>query len=378
MAIPFIDLKTQYHKNKNNIDQAIQKVLEHGQYIMGPEVHELERQLAAYCGAKHCISCSSGTDALLLPLMALELQSNDAVFTTPFTFFATAEVISLAGATPVFVDIQPDTFNIDPTHLEHQIEAVIKEGKLTPKAIIPVDLFGLPADFDAINTIAKKHGLFVLDDAAQGFGADYNGGKTCNLSDAGSTSFFPAKPLGCYGDGGAVFTNSDELKEKMTSIRVHGQGQTGDKYDNVRIGLNARMDSIQAAILLEKLKLYNEEIEARNKVADAYNQALNGLVTTPVVPENTRSVWAQYSVLSEYRDTIREALQKQDIPTAVYYVTPIHLSKAYKHLGHKAGDFPLAEEASKQIFSLPMHPYLQNDIIEKIAETINQTLSITA
>lgn len=375
MAIPFIDLKTQYNSNKTNIDQAIHKVLKHGQYIMGPEVHELEKQLAEYSGVKHCLSCSSGTDALLLPLMALDLQTNDAVFTTPFTFFATAEAITLAGATPVFVDIQEASFNIDPAHLEQQIDAVLKEGKLIPKAIIPVDLFGLPADFDAINTIAKKYDLFVLDDAAQGFGANYNGSKTCSLTDAGATSFFPAKPLGCYGDGGAVFTNNDELKDKMLSIRVHGQGQTGDKYDNVRIGLNARMDSIQAAILLEKLKLYDEEINARNQVADNYNKALNGLVKTPLVPNNMRSVWAQYSILSEHRDIIRTELQNNDIPSAVYYVTPIHLSKAYQHLGYQVGDFPVSEAISKQIFSLPMHPYLETEKIQQIADIINSAIT---
>ena len=378
MAIPFIDLKTQYDKNKNNIDQAIHRVLEHGQYIMGPEIHELEKQLAEYSGVKHCLACSSGTDALLLPLMALDLQSNDAVFTTPFTFFATAEAITLAGATPVFVDIQAESFNIDPAHLEHQIETVLKEGKLTPKAIIPVDLFGLPADFDAINAVAKKYDLFVLDDAAQGFGADYKGHKTCSLTDAGATSFFPAKPLGCYGDGGAVFTNDDELKDKMLSIRVHGQGQTGDKYDNVRIGLNARMDSMQAAILLEKLKLYDDEIAGRNQVADHYSQVLNSIVKTPIVPNNMKSVWAQYSVLSEHRDSIRAELQKHDIPSAIYYITPIHLSGAYKHLGYKVGDFPISEEMSKQIFSLPMHPYLQKDTIEQIADIMKQAISISA
>lgn len=375
MTIPFIDLKTQYQQNKNNIDQAIHKVLEHGQYIMGPEVRELETQLAEYTGVKHCVSCSSGTDALLLPLMALGLQKNDAVFTTPFTFFATVEVISLAGATPVFVDIQQDTFNIDPDHLEQQIEKVLAEGKLTPKAIMPVDLFGLPADFDAINAIAKKYDLFVLDDAAQGFGADYKGKKTCSQTDAGATSFFPAKPLGCYGDGGAVFTNDDELKDKMVSIRVHGQGQTGDKYDNVRIGLNARMDSIQAAVLLEKLKLYDDEIAARNKVASYYSDKLSNLVKTPVIPEGMKSVWAQYSVLSEHRDTIRAELQKHNIPTAVYYVTPVHLSEAYKHLGYQAGDFPVSENMSNQIFSLPMHPYLENDKIDEIADIVEQAIN---
>jgi len=373
LNIPFIDLKTQYHNNKSNIDSAVAKVLEHGQYVMGPEVTELEQQLCDYIGVKHVVSCSSGTDALVLPLMAKKLNLNDAIFTSPFTFFATAEAITLAGGTPVFVDIDPVTYNIDPKQLEQQIERVLAEGKLVPAGIMPVDLFGLAADYDAINAIAKKYDLFVLEDAAQAFGANYKGQKACGLADIAATSFFPAKPLGGYGDGGAVFTNDSELHAELVSLRVHGQGKTGDKYDNVNIGLNARMDTIQAAVLLEKLKLYDQEINLRNQVAQQYNEQLAGVVKTPHTPDGQGSVWAQYSIESPQRNQIREALQAKGIPTAVYYPTPIHLSAAYQHLGHNIGDFPISEAASKTIMSLPMHPYLDTDTIMLISDTIKTT-----
>lgn len=377
MSIPFIDLKSQYQRAKHNIDAAIQKVLDHGQYIMGPEVHELERQLADYIGVKHVVACSSGTDALILPLMAKQLTKSDAVFTVSFTFFATAESVSLAGGTPVFVDVAEGTFNMDPSALERSIEAVIAEGKLSPKGIMPVDLFGLPADYDAINDIAKKYGLFVLEDAAQGFAGGYKGRKAGALADVAATSFFPAKPLGCYGDGGAVFTDDDDLYEDLVSLRVHGQSKVGDKYDNVSIGMNARMDTIQAAVLLEKMKLYDGEIEHRKRVANHYDELLNDVLQTPQVPEGYSSVWAQYSVLTESnekREIIRSALQEQGIPSAVYYPVPTHLSSAYAHLGHQKGDFPVSEDLSTRIFSLPMHPYLEDQQIEKIADTIRKAV----
>jgi UDP-2-acetamido-2-deoxy-ribo-hexuluronate aminotransferase len=372
VSIPFIDLKSQYQSIKQEIDAAIHKVLDHGQYIMGPEVAELEQQLAEYIGVKHVLACGSGTDALVLPLMAKKLSKTDAVFTVPFTFFATAETISLGGGTPVFVDVEADTFNIDVSDLEAKIQQTIAEGKLTPKGIMPVDLFGLPADYDAINAIAKKYNLFVLEDAAQAFAGSYKGRKACGLAEIGATSFFPAKPLGCYGDGGAVFTDDDDLYAELVSLRVHGQSKVGDKYDNVNIGLNARMDSIQAAVLIEKLKLYDVEIEQRNRVAARYSKLLDGVVDVPKVPEDYGSVWSQFSVLIEQRDQIRDALQEQGIPSAVYYPIPIHLSTAYQYLGYKAGDFPVSESLSSKVFSLPMHPYLDDDQISTIANVVRQ------
>ena len=377
MSIPFIDLKSQYKRAKKDIDIAIQTVLDHGQYIMGPEVAELEEQLADYIGVKHVLACSSGTDALVLPLMAKKLQKTDAVFTVSFTFFATAESVSLAGGQPVFVDIDPGTFNMSPQSLERSIEKVLTEGKLIPKGIMPVDLFGLPADYDAINSIAKKYNLFVLEDAAQGFAGRYKGKKACSLADVASTSFFPAKPLGCYGDGGAVFTDDDELYADLMSLRVHGQSKVGDKYDNVTIGLNARMDTIQAAVLLEKLKLYDDEIIQRNRVANRYNAKLGDIVQTPQIPEGYGSVWAQYSVLAsstEQRDQLRNALQEHGIPTAVYYPVPTHLSSAYACEGYQLGDLPVTENLSTKIFSLPMHPYLEDKQIDSVANIIRASV----
>jgi len=377
VSIPFIDLKSQYQQSKQNIDKAIHAVLDHGQYIMGPEVSELEKQLAEYIGVKHVVACSSGTDALVLPLMAKKLNENDAIFTVSFTFFATAESVSLTGGTPIFVDIDPETFNMCPQSLEHAIEKVLAEGKLEPKGIMPVDLFGLPADYDAINTIAKKYNLFVLEDAAQGFAGNYKGKKAGSLGDVAATSFFPAKPLGCYGDGGAVFTDDDALYEELVSLRVHGQSKVGDKYDNVTIGLNARMDTIQAAVLLEKLKLYDDEIIQRNRVAQRYDESLSKVLKTPQVPEGLSSVWAQYSVLAEsaqQRENIRSALQEKGIPTAVYYPVPGHLSSAYAAHGYQTGDFPVTEDYANKVFSLPMHPYLEDAQIDQIAEIIKASV----
>mgnify|MGYP000153265892 FL=1 len=373
MSVPFIDLKAQYARIQDDINAGIQGVLQHGKYIMGPEIAELEAKLADFCGAKHAITCSNGTDALSLGLMAYDIGPGDAVFTTPFTFFATAEVIALAGATPVFVDIDPKTFNIDPVKLAEEVAKVVAEGTLTPRGIIPVNLFGLAPDFDAIDIVAKEHGLFVLEDTAQGFGGVYKGRISGSLGDISSTSFFPAKPLGCYGDGGAVFTSDDALAAKMRSIRVHGQG--ADKYDNVRIGLNARMDTMQAAILMPKLAIFAEEIKLRQKVADNYSRALNGLVQTPYVPEGYSSVWAQYSVLSDQREALQEALKEAGIPSVIYYRIPCHLSKAFEHLGYKEGDMPESEKASKRIFSLPMHPYIDDSFADTVADVFRNVVA---
>ncbi|MFT5572297.1 MAG: UDP-2-acetamido-2-deoxy-ribo-hexuluronate aminotransferase [Cryomorphaceae bacterium] len=374
MAIPFINLNAQYTDHQSAIDSAILKVLAHGQYIMGPEVRELESMLADYVGVKHALACSSGTDALILPLMTKALRKSDAIFTTPFTFFASAESISLAGATPVFVDIEPDTYNIDPVALEAKIQEVVADGKLTPRGIMPVDLFGLSADYESISAIAEKHKLFVLEDAAQSFGAPYKDGKAGGFGDAAGTSFYPAKPLGCYGDGGAVFTNDTAMHEEMVSLRVHGQAQSGNKYDNVRIGINGRMDTIQAAILLEKLKFYDQELAERNRVAQQYSSLLAKSIKTPTVPMGQGSVWAQYSIQVNDRAKLQADLGDKGIPTAVFYPIPIHLSTAYKHLGHKVGDFPISETVSKKIVSLPMHPYMDQSTIQTICDAVNESV----
>lgn len=369
----FIDLDTQYNRLKSKIDAEIIKVLNSGAYIMGSKVLELEQSLAEYAGIKHCISCSSGTDALLMPLLALGIGQGDAVFTSPFTFIASAEVIALTGATPVFVDIEPDTFNISATELEKQIQRITKEGRLTAKLIIPVDLFGLTANYTQINTIAKKHGLLILEDAAQSFGASQFDKKACSFGDIAATSFYPAKPLGCYGDGGAIFTSDDEIAEVLKSIRVHGQG--ADKYNNDRIGLNGRLDTIQAAILIEKLSIFDEEIDLRNKAAKLYSELLT-IVQTPQIPKNYKSVWAQYSVLARdaaHRKQIMTNLQNHGIPSVIYYPKPLHLQKAFSSLDYKIGDFPVSEDIANRIFSLPMHPYLTDSEIEKVCEVVNST-----
>ena len=382
----FIDLKAQQDRIRPQIVAAIKRVLDHGNYIMGPEVAELERMLADYVGVRHAIGCASGTDALLLPLMAYGVGPGDAIFTTPFTFFATCEMIALTGATPVFVDIDPVTFNIDPIKLEEAIEQLassnqgnnnsesrIQNPKLTPRGIIPVDLFGLPADYAPIMSIAEKHGLFVLEDAAQAFGAEYHGRRAPGLAHVGATSFFPAKPLGGYGDGGAVFTDDDSLAEKMRSLLVHGRGT--DKYNNVRIGLNARLDTLQAAILIEKLKIYQEETALRQAVSESYTAELNagnsGIIP-PHVPEGSNSVWAQYTIRCQARDTLQAKLKEAGIPSMVYYVKPMHLLDAMAYLGHNAGDFPHAEEAARTVLSLPFYPYLSRDAVEKIAQAVTR------
>lgn len=352
----FIDLAAQYLHLKQRIDQRIQAVLQHGNYIMGPEVEQLEQQLADYVGVKHCISCANGTDALQLAMLVLDVKPGDAVFCPTFTFFATAEVIAYAGATPVFVDSDERTFNICPQHLEQQIERVIKEGKLKPKAIIAVDLFGLPANYPELERIAAKYQLKLVEDAAQGFGGEINGKRAGSFGEIATTSFFPAKPLGCYGDGGAIFTNNDEYAALFRSYRVHGKGK--DKYDNVRIGINSRLDTLQAAILLEKLAEFPQELIKRNQLAQQYTEQLKKLFETPIVPTDYLSSWAQFTLVSAQRDELMTNLKQQGVPTMVYYATCMHQQTAFKSLGYTDKDFPAASRLAKQVFSLPMHPYM--------------------
>ena len=384
----FIDLAAQQKRIRDKIETNIQAVLDHGKYIMGPEIKELEKKLAEFVGVECAIACSSGTDALLLALMAYGVGPGDAILTSPFTFIATAEVISLLGAMPVFVDIEPKTFNLDPQHLERAITALQKSSTDYPlpcidpssfmtKGIIAVDLFGLPADYDAINALAKKHGLFVIEDAAQSFGAQYKGRRTCSVADIACTSFFPAKPLGCYGDGGMCFTNDVKLAQTMRSLSVHGQGS--QKYENVRIGINGRLDTFQAAILHAKFDVFAEEVELRQRVAKKYTDLLSGLgngLVTPHVPPELESVWAQYSILANdetHRSTLQSELKEAGIPTAVYYPKPLHLQPAFRRLGYKEGDFTVSEDCSRRIFSLPMHPYLEAKDQEEIARVVGQT-----
>jgi len=361
----FIDLAAQQQRIRRQLDERIKKVLDHGQYILGPEIRELEEKMAALMNMPYAVSVASGTDALLMPLLAEKVGPGDAVFTSTFTFIATAGAIALTKATPVFVDIDPDTFNIDPDKLEAAIEQTLAKKKLTPKGVIPVDLFGQPADYQAIQAIADRHRLFVLEDAAQSFGASQNGKKAGALASMSGTSFFPAKPLGGYGDGGMIFTDSKMMHEQLLSIRVHGQG--ADKYTNVRVGINGRMDSLQAAVLLAKLEIFSEEIALRQQVADRYDRLLAGSVQTPKILKENISAWAQYSVLHPRRDEVIQKLRENGIPTAIYYPIPLHLQAAFADLGYREGDFPIAERIAKEIFSLPMHPYLEKADQEKIA-----------
>jgi UDP-2-acetamido-2-deoxy-ribo-hexuluronate aminotransferase len=363
-----LDLARQRERIASDLESRMAEVLSHHRYILGPEVTELETQLADRTGMKHAVTCSSGTDALLLALMAHNIGPGDAIFTTPFTFVATAEVVELLGATPVFVDIELDSFNISSEALASQIDRITREEALTPKGIIAVDLFGLPANYDAINTLAARHDLFVIADAAQSFGGSLNNSPVGGLAGITATSFFPAKPLGCYGDGGAVFTDDDDIANAFTSIRMHGKGT--DKYDNVRHGLNARLDTLQAAVLLAKLPIFDDEISARNRIADAYSDGLHNVVTTPTVPDNAVSAWAQYSILVDNRDAVAEALKEMGVPTAIYYPKPLHLQTAYAGHGHKHGDFPVSETASERILSLPVHPYLDDEQVSFIIDAV--------
>jgi dTDP-4-amino-4,6-dideoxygalactose transaminase len=372
--LPFIDLKYQYSLIRDEIHAGIDRVLESGHYILGAEIAELEKQLAEYAGVKHALACSSGTDALLMALMALGIGPGDAVFTTPFTFFATVETIALVGATPVFADIDEATYNIDPAKLEEAILKVEREGKLKPKAVIPVDLFGLTADYKAIKPLADTHGLAIIEDACQAFGAvDPSGKRAPSLGTIGCTSFFPAKPLGCYGDGGAVFTDDDDLFDKMYSILVHGRSAE-DRYNNVRLGLNARCDTIQAAVLLAKLKLFPGEVEMRQVVADRYRAGLKGLVSVQTIPEGCVSVYAQFCPRSPKFAEIQAALKAADVPTARYYPIPMHLLGATEYLGYKKGDMPVSEACAADIFALPMHPYLKAEDIDRICGVIADTV----
>ncbi|MBU2869202.1 DegT/DnrJ/EryC1/StrS family aminotransferase [Colwellia sp. E2M01] len=352
----FIDLAAQYQHLKTKIDARIQTVLNHGKYIMGPEVQELEKNLAEYVGVKHAITCANGTDALTLAMMVLGIKEGDAVFCPTFTFFATAEVIAYEGATPVFVDSDEATFNICPIDLEKRIQATIAEGKLTPKAIIAVDLFGLPANYPEIQKIADKYNLKLVEDAAQGFGGSIDGKRAGSFGDIATTSFFPAKPLGCYGDGGAVFTNNDEFAELLKSYRVHGKGK--DKYDNVRIGMNSRLDTIQAAILLEKLAEFPTELINRNKAAANYEKMLSDKHKTPKPPTGYVSSWAQYTLVDENRNAVMAEYKKQGIPTVIYYAKCMHQQTVFNGFGYKDIDFPIASKLSSKVFSLPMHGYL--------------------
>lgn len=360
----FIDLKTQYSLIENDILDSIKKVLDHGQYIMGPEITELEKQLAAFVGVKHAIVNSSGTDALLMALMALEIEPGDEVITSPFSFFATAEVISLCHAKPVFVDIDPLTYNLDPNKLEAAITA-------KTKAIIPVDLYGQCADYDAINEIANKHKIPVIQDAAQSFGSSYKGKNACAQSTIGCTSFFPSKPLGGYGDSGACFTNDDVLAQKLIEIRIHGQNA---RYSHCRVGINGRMDTIQAAILLEKMKIFPDEIVMRQKVAKRYDKHLSSLVKTPFIQNQNTSVYAQYTIQVNNREEFQKKLNASGIPTAVHYPIAMHQQAALSYLNYNDGDFPHAEKASHSVISLPMHPYLHETEQLKVISAIKNAL----
>ena len=368
----FIDLQRQYRELEKEINKGIKNVLEHGKYIMGPEVQQLEKELCDYTGSKYCLTCANGTDALQMALMALGIGPGDAVFVPSFTFMSTAEVVNLVGATPVFADIEIDSFNLDPESFEKAVKETLSKGILKPKAVIPVDLFGQCADYEKIESIAKKYGLFVIEDAAQGFGGSINGKRACSFGDISTTSFFPAKPLGCYGDGGAVFTDNDDMFQLMSSIRVHGKGTM--KYDNVRVGLNSRLDTIQAAILLPKLHAFiSSELELRNKWADLYTELLKNKVRTPYVPNGYISSWAQYTILlddSEQREHIQKNLKAKGIPTNVYYTKPLHLQTVYLPLGYPKGSLPFSEEASERVLSLPMHPYMAEEMVTEICTAL--------
>jgi dTDP-4-amino-4,6-dideoxygalactose transaminase len=372
-SIPFIDVAAQRRRLGRAVDDAVARVLGHCQFILGPEVRQAEADLAAFCGARHAVTCASGTDALLLVLMAQGLGRGDAVICPSFTFAATAEVVALAGATPVFADVEEESFNLDPQSVARAI-ATARAAGLRPRAVVPVDLFGQPADHDAIASIAAAEGLFVLDDAAQGFGARYKNRPLGTLGLATATSFFPAKPLGCYGDGGAVLTDDDALVAVMRSLRVHGAG--GDRYDCVRIGINGRFDTIQAAVLIEKLKIFPEEIAARARVAETYSKALADLVTVPRLRADVTSVWAQYTIRipGGRRDAFAAALKARGIPTAIYYPRPLHRQDAYRDFPLAAGGLPVSERIAQEVISLPMHAYLEPPVQDRIVTAVRQAL----
>jgi dTDP-4-amino-4,6-dideoxygalactose transaminase len=371
--LPFIDVAAQRRRLGTRIDDAITRVLDHCQFINGPEINELERDLSAFCGAKHSIGVSSGTDALVLILMALGIAKGDAVFCPAFTFSATAESVALVGATPVFVDVLEETFNLDPASVARGIETAMRLD-LKPRAVMAVDLFGLPADYAAIGRIAQQHGLKVIDDAAQSFGATYHNRKIGMLGDVTATSFFPAKPLGCYGDGGAVFTDDDDLAALVKSLRNHGAGT--DRYDNVRIGMNGRLDSIQAAVLIEKLKIFPDEITARDRAAKRYNELLGDIVTVPQVPSGLGSVWAQYTIRlpAGQRDPFAARLRAQGIPTQMYYPKPTHRQTAYRDYPLAEGGLPVTDQLAEEVISLPMHAYLDEAALDRIVTAVRGAL----
>src|SRR5246500_947502 len=372
--IPFIDVAAQRRRLGRAIDDAVARVLAHCQFIQGPEVHVLEAELAAFCGARHAIGCASGTDALLLVLMAWQIGPGDAVICPSFTYHATAEMVALLGATPIIADVLPDSFNLDPASCERAVDTAKRLG-LKPRAIIPVDLFGLPADHDAIAAIAAAHGLLVLDDAAQAFGARYRGKGIGTLAAATATSFFPAKPLGCYGDGGAVFTDDDALAARVKSIRFHGEGV--GRPGAARMGITGRLDTIQAAVLIEKLKIFPEEIEARDRVAARYSAALADIAIVPRVGNESTSVWAQYTVRLKagQRDPLAAALKAQGIPTAIYYTKPLHRQPAYRHFPLAEGGVPVSDRLADEVLSLPMHAYLQPPLQDRIIGSVRRGLA---
>ena len=372
-AIPFIDLEAQRQRLRAPIDAALSRVLEHNQFILGPEVRTLEHELAQFCGAKHVISCANGTDAIALVLMAQGVGPGHAILCPSFTFAATAEAVAWVGATALFVDVRADTFNIDPNSLELGIDTAKKQG-LVPVGLISVDLFGQPCDYERIEPICNRHGLWLLSDAAQSFGASYNERKVGTIGLATTTSFFPAKPLGCYGDGGAICTDDPLLSQLLRSLRVHGEGV--DKYDNVRVGLNSRLDTIQAAILIEKLKIFNEEIKHRNIIAERYHAELADLAVTPTVLDGCTSIWAQYTIRVDAgkRDALASGLQAEGIPTAIYYRKPLHLQPAYRHCPTAGNGLPISESIAQEVVSLPMHAYLGAADQARIIEAVRRAL----
>ena len=370
----FRDLVKQYEVLKNKMDKAILDTVASGAYIMGPAVKELEKELAEYVGSKHCVTCANGTDALTLALKTWDIKAGDAVFVPDFTFFASTEVISLEGASPVFVDVDKDTFNLDAAKLEQAIEKVLTEGKLTPRVIITVDLFGLPADYKSIRAVADKYNLLILEDGAQGFGGAIDGKRACSFGDISTTSFFPAKPLGCYGDGGAVFTDNDEWAEVMSSLRFHGKGSY--KYDNVRIGVNSRLDTVQAAILRVKFDAFKSyEVEDINHAANLYTELLKDVVKTPIIPKGYYSSWAQYTITmgsKERRDGLQSFLKENGVPSMVYYPTPMHGQTANKNIPFDAGSTPVTTQLCDTVLSLPIHPYVTTDEVRKVSELVIQ------
>lgn len=378
-SVPFVDLKAQHERLKPQIDAAIARVLVHGQYILGPEVAELEKQLAKFCGARFAATCASGTDALLLAAMANGIGAGDAVFMPSFTFVATAEVVVLLNATPVFVDVEADTYLIDTQSLKAAISEAEKQS-LTPKAVIPVDIFGQAADYQEIDRFAKANDLFVVADAAQSFGASRGGKCVGTLASTTATSFYPAKPLGCYGDGGAIFTDDVDMIGLIHSLRVHGQGSS--QYDNVRVGINGRFDTIQAAILLQKLTVFEDEIAVRQQVAKRYTEALRDVVQTPVISPESKSVWAQYTIRVKDREHVAARLKERGIPTAIYYPIPLHRQVAYERFPTVPGGLPVSEKLVGEVLSLPMHPYLseqeQNRIMEAVRDAVSRKRSHVA